>query len=194
MTVQTRFGQSEHVRTRFCLQIRTTRTRLTKPGPDPVLIRMRPNVRISNSDEKKCPYPVFSGSDKFGYSGRAVFCQLYWSPSPLLLLMCCWWTLCGWERMCNSVLHSVANLLQLFLIGCFICSGRLGYCTTWFWVPQQLYIMMHDWICVLCRVIHSCIKLLILLFMVSLFGAGCLDFGGCCVWTTMCQFWLALKH
>jgi len=24
-----------------------------------------------------CPYPVFSGSDKFGYSGRTVFCQLY---------------------------------------------------------------------------------------------------------------------
>ena len=28
-------------------------------------------IRTKNS----CPYPIFSGSDKFGYSGRTNFCQ-----------------------------------------------------------------------------------------------------------------------
>ena len=50
---------SEFVPTWICLHIQTTRTRFSKPGPDPVWIRTCPNVRISNSDIKKVSIPGF---------------------------------------------------------------------------------------------------------------------------------------
>jgi len=52
---------------------RTIRTRVKSGSDNRNIKNVMSGLKIRTKNS--CPYPVFSGSDKFGYSGRTNFCQ-----------------------------------------------------------------------------------------------------------------------